>query len=590
MEVSRLFDIPYYQEIQYAQSVAVSQRQENGWTSMTITQLLDKINELSRSLMAIEILAGEKVAMISENRVEWVIADLALQQIGAIPVPIYPTMSDNEYRYIFEHAEIRTAFVSNKDLFERIEGFKEEMPHLTHVFSFDKVDGTTHWEDLIAQNKTITQENLISRTEAVKPENLATIIYTSGTTGKPKGVMLSHKNILSNIKAVIQLLPINNDHRVLSFLPMSHIFERMVVYTYLYLGCNIHFEHDLDRLLATTKEIKPHFFATVPRLLEKIYEAMLDRGFKMKGLKRKIYFFAVNIGLRYQVDIDQGWKYKMKLAIARKLVFRHWKKELGGELFAMVTGAVALPPQLCKVFSAAGIIVREGYGQTESSPVISFNRFEPGGTLEGSVGLPIPGVEVKIAADGEICTRGPNVMMGYYKDPEATAAVIDEEGWLHTGDIGKLVKGRFIKLTDRIKELFKTSGGKYVAPMPIEQKYRESPFVEQIMVVGEDKKFVSALIVPSFSQLADWGREQEISFDSVEELIEHPKVIEKYDAIREESNREFNHIEKVKKLKLIPRIWTVDKGELTGEKVPTQKLKRRVIRKNFQAEIEGIYG
>ena len=293
----------------------------------------------------------------------------------------------------------------------------------------------------------------------------------------------------------------------------------------------------------------------------------------------------MNIGLRYQVDVDQGWKYRWKLAIARRLVLKHWKNELGGELFAIVTGSVALPPQLCKVFSAAGVMVREGYGQTESSPVISFNRFEPGGTREGTVGLPIPGVEVKIAADGEICARGPNVMMGYYKDPKATAAVIDEDGWLHTGDIGELYRGRFIKLTDRIKELFKTSGGKYVAPKPIEQKYRESSFIDQIMVVGADKKFVSALVVPTFSQLIDWGKEQEIKWSSLEELINHPKVIKKYESIREESNEQFNKIEKIKKIKLIPRLWTEENGELT----PTQKLKRRIIVKNFQTDIAEIY-
>ncbi|MEZ4847268.1 MAG: long-chain fatty acid--CoA ligase [Bacteroidia bacterium] len=582
-EVSRIFDIPYYQAVRFPEGKAVSQRNDNSWASLTISQLLEKINLLSRGLIALGIPKGDNIAMISENRVEWIITDLAILQIGAIPVPIYPTMSNQEYAYIFEHAEIKTAFVSNQALFERISAIQS---NLSHIISFEKIDGAIYLGKILERANETDVNILSERKKSIKSSDLASIIYTSGTTGRPKGVMLSHQNIVSNIQAIIQLLPINNEHRVISFLPLSHIFERMVVYTYLYLGCHIHFEHDLERLMQTIKEVKPHFFATVPRLLEKIYEKMLDRGFKLKGLRRRIYFSAINTGLRYQVDIDQGWQYQLKLLLARKLVFKHWIKALGGELFGIVTGAVALPPQLCKVFSAAGIIVREGYGQTESSPVISFNRFEPGGTLEGSVGLPVPGVEVKIAADGEILARGPNVMMGYYKDSQSTANTIDEEGWLHTGDVGKLVKGRFIVLTDRIKELFKTSGGKYVAPTPIEQKYRESPFIDQVMVVGADQKFVAALVVPNFSQLVDWGRENELSFRSLEELITLPEVIQKYESIRAESNQQFNQIEKIKKIKLLSRNWSEEMGEITS----TQKLKRRIIAQNFRDEIEDIYG
>jgi long-chain acyl-CoA synthetase len=581
-EVSRIFDIPYYQAVRFPDGKAASQRKGNYWASSTISQLLEKINQLSLGLIALGIQKGDNIAMISENRVEWIIADLALLQIGAVPVPIYPTMSDQEYAYIFEHAEIKTAFVSNQALFERISAIPST---LSWIISFENIAGAIYWEKILGRANETDIHTLSERKESIKASDLASIIYTSGTTGRPKGVMLSHRNIVSNIQAIIQLLPINHQHRVLSFLPLSHIFERMVVYTYLYLGCQIYFEHNLERLFETTREIKPHFFATVPRLLEKIYEKMLEQGFKLKGLRRKLYFSAINLGLRYQVDIDQGWQYRLKLSLARKLVFRHWIKALGGELFAIVTGAVALPPQLCKVFSAAGITVREGYGQTESSPVISFNRFEPGGTLEGSVGLPIPGVEVKIAADGEILARGPNVMMGYYKEPEATAATIDEDGWLHTGDVGKLIRGRFIVLTDRIKELFKTSGGKYVAPMPIEQKYKESPFIDQVMVVGADQKFVAALVVPNFSQLVSWGREKELKFHSIEELVNLPEVIQKYEAIRAESNQQFNQIEKIKKIRLISRPWSEEMGELTS----TQKLKRRVIKENFQEEIMEIY-
>lgn len=585
MDVSRIFDLPAYQLEQYPRKDAFNRRVGNDWVPLSTSEMVSQIHHFSRGLIALGIQPGENIALICPNRPEWNIIDLAIMQVGAVCVPVYPTLSDREYQYVFDHAEISMAIVGNETLYRRLAEMSVSMKTLKDIFCVDQIEGVRHWTEILAMGENVAQEEVEKRMAAIEPDTLATIIYTSGTTGVPKGVMLSHRNIISNIQAVIQLLPITHAHRVMSFLPMSHIFERMVVYTYMHLGCAVYYEEDLDRLMLSLQEVKPHFFATVPRLLEKIYEAMLARGYELPVALRKLYFWAMNIGLRYQVDVDQGWRYAWRLAIARRFVFRRWQKALGGELIAIVTGAVALPPKLCKIFSAAGIAVREGYGQTESSPVISFNRFEPGGTLEGTVGMPIPGVEVKIAADGEICVRGPNVMLGYYKDPEATRQVMDADGWLQTGDVGKIVKGRFIRITDRIKELFKTSGGKYVAPQPIENRFRDSVYIDQIMVVGAEQKFAAALISPSFDSLKEWMAERGIRAESKDEMVKNLAVKELFQTIANQYNTEFSQIEKIKKLELVPDVWAAESGELTQ----TQKLKRRVLHEKYRKVIEHIY-
>ncbi|MDX2250042.1 MAG: long-chain fatty acid--CoA ligase [Bacteroidia bacterium] len=583
MEVQRLFDLPAYQAERYPRDNAFCRRVNDQWVHFSSEEMVSQIHRFSRGLIAMGIRPGENIALLCPNRPEWNIIDLAIMQVGAVCVPIYPTLSDREYQYVFNHAEIRLAIVGNEELYHRLSGMSIDT--LKDIFCIEKITGIKHWEEIAEQGANVQQAEVEKRMAAIDSETLATIIYTSGTTGVPKGVMLCHRNIVSNIQAVIQLLPITHEHRVMSFLPMSHIFERMVVYTYMHLGCAVYYEEDLDRLMLSIQEVKPHFFATVPRLLEKIYENMLARGYEMSGPVRKLYFWAMNVGLRFQVDTNQGWRYAWRLAIARRLVFRRWQKAMGGELIAIVTGAVALPPKLCKIFSAAGIAVREGYGQTESAPVISFNRFEPGGTLEGTVGVPIPGVEVKIAADGEICVRGPNVMLGYYKDPEATREVIDAEGWLQTGDVGKIVKGRFIKLTDRIKELFKTSGGKYIAPQPIENRFRDSLYIDQIMVVGADQKFAAALISPAFEPLREWMIQRGIQPEDNAAMIRNLAVKELYQGICNEYNTEFSQIEKIKKFELVPDTWSSESGELT----PTQKLKRRVLLEKYRSEIDHLY-
>jgi long-chain acyl-CoA synthetase len=587
MEVHKLFDFIRYQKEKYPQEVSLAEKVDGKWVTYSTDDVIEKSNQVSKGLIAMGVQPGDKIAIISNNRPQWNFVDIGLLQVGAIDVPIYPTISASEYEYIFNHAEIKMAFVSSDDLLKKVLAIKDSVPTLGEIFSFEEIKGCRHWSEVLEAGKDVEMSEVESRMEAVKPGELATMIYTSGTTGKPKGVMLSHDNIVSNVKSTGEMLPLNETHRTLSFLPLCHIFERMVLYTYMSLGASVYYAESMEAIGDNLKEVKPHFFSTVPRLLEKVYEKIVGKGNALTGVKKKLFFWALELGGKYKVDQDQGMIYNLQLSIARKLIFSKWQEALGGELIGIVTGAAALPEMLCKVFNAAGIQVREGFGQTESSPVISFNRFEKGGCLEGTVGIPIPGVEVKIAENGEIVARGPNIMLGYYKDPDKTAETVDAEGWLHTGDIGKIIDGKFIKITDRLKELFKTSGGKYVAPQPIENKYKESFLVEQIMVVGENKKFVGALIVPSFANLGSWCKDNNIPFDPVHPgpTLNHPKVQEKFREICDTYNKDFSKIEQIKKFSLIPNEWTVDGGEMT----PTMKVKRRVVVEKYGDFINEIY-
>jgi long-chain acyl-CoA synthetase len=582
----RLFDIIPYQCGKYPRADAISYKNEEGeWEAMSSEKVHQEINRVSKGLIKLGVEPGDKIAIVSQNRPEWTLVDLGVLQVGAVNVPVYPTISEADYAYILAHAAVKWAFVSDRELYQKVAAVAEQLPTLKGIYSFARLPKVSHWSEILTAEDGVGGELLDERIESVVASDLATIIYTSGTTGRPKGVMLSHENIVANVQSIVQLLPITHEHKALSFLPMCHIFERMVVYTYLYLGVGIYFEDQLEELREDLKTVRPHVFSTVPRLLEKLYEAIVNEGYQLKGLRRKLFFWALDLGLRYQLDIDQGWSYRRKLRFARRWVFRHWEEAMGGNIIGIVSGAAALPPYLCKVFCAAGIVVREGYGQTEGSPVIAFNRFEPGGAKEGTVGLPIPGVEVNILANGEICARGPNVMMGYYKEPQITAQTIDAEGWLHTGDVGRIVGGRFLQITDRIKEVFKTAGGKYVAPLPIEQEFRESPFIDQIMVVGEDRKFVGALIVPDFVQLDGWREKQGLPPLAPEDLLQQEVVQKHYQEIVASFNERFGKIEKIKQFRLLAEEWTVESGELT----PTLKMKRKVIQKKHHEEIEAIY-
>lgn len=567
---------------------------ENGqWVSYSTEQVADTVNRFSAGLVQLGVSArditpesSDKIAIISNNRPEWIFTDLACQQIGAILVPVYPTTSPVELEFILNDAAVQYLFVSIAELLEKAKMVAAKVPSIKTIYTFDRIEGARHWTEVtdLATPETVKQISEISKTIPVS--HLATIIYTSGTTGTPKGVMLSHRNIYSNLQFSKESFPFNDapESKVLSFLPLNHIFEKTVTYIYLFSGISIYYAESLETIGDNLREIKPDGFTTVPRLLEKVFERIMTKGNELTGIKRKLFFWAVDLAEQYDNLKSGGLWYNMQLALANKLIFSKWREALGGNVSFIVTGGAACQVKLLRIFNAAKIPVYEGYGPTENSPVISVNRQGKGLTKFGTVGPLINGVELKLAEDGEICVAGPSVMEGYYKRPDLTAeAIVD--GWLHTGDIGILEDGKFLKITDRKKELFKTSGGKYVAPQPIENKLKESPFIEQIMVIGSERKFVAALIVPSFLTLKDWMREKGINYTTNEDAVHHPRVLDLYRELVESYNGYFNHVEQIKKFELLPQEWTIDTGEMT----PKMSLKRKVVMEKFKAAIEHIY-
>lgn len=591
----RLFDCIDVQLRDFPKDDMFAAKEEGGiWRKYSTKEVKETVDKLGAGLLHLGISGNDmsaerrdKIAIISNNRPEWLLLDLAVQKVGAVLVPIYPTLSANELEFVLNDAAVKLVFVSDKDLYEKIQSIRSKVPTVHAVFTFDYLQPSLHWKDIL--NKP-TQEDFVNLGEAsskVGYEDLVTIIYTSGTTGTPKGVMLSHKNILSNVIASTEVFTdfCNNNDKALSFLPLNHIFERMVTYIYLFNGVSVYYAESLDKIGDNLKEVQPAVFTTVPRLLEKVYERIMGKGQELTGIKKKLFFWAVDIAGRFELGKKQGLLYNLQLSIANKLILSKWKEGLGGKIKAIVTGAAACQVRLLKVFTAGKMVIMEGYGLTETSPVISVNRFNEGNRMFGTVGTVINGVDVKIAEDGEICCKGDNVMMGYYKRPDLTAEVIDKEGYFHTGDIGMMVNNKFLKITDRKKEIFKTSGGKYVAPQPIENKMKESRFIEQMIVVGAERKFAGALIVPSFDNLKEWAKQNNLSFGTIHDLIRHPKVLEMYKNIVEEYNQLFNHVEQVKKFELVDHEWTVDGGELT----PTLKLKRKVIMEKYRDAIDRIY-
>lgn len=596
MSFTRLTDILAYQNKNFPKQDALARKENGEWRKYSTQEIVDASNQVSRAMVAFGIKPDDKVALISHsNRPEWNFCDFGMLQVGAVNVPVYPTISENDYEFIFNDASVKLVFVSDENLLQKIQNIKSKVPSLQAIYSFEPTTGT-HWSEFLklGDDKNL-QTQVDALNAAVKPEQLATIIYTSGTTGTPKGVMLSHNNIVSNVKAALKMLPVTNEKTVLSFLPLCHIFERMVIYTYFAAGCSVYYAESMESIGENLKEVRPHFFTSVPRLLEKVYDKIVNKGLELTGVKRKLFFWALDLGLKFDDKGNNSFFYNVQLAVARKLIFSKWKEALGGRIEGIVTGAAALQTRLEKVFTAGGIEVRQGYGQTETSPVVTVGKIDKGEYMLGTVGTIIEGVQVKLdhregmaSGEGEICVKGPNVMMGYYNRPDLTAQTIDSDGWLHTGDVGKFLEhnnNRFLKITDRVKELFKTSGGKYVAPQVIENKVKESPLVEQIMVVGENEKFVSALIVPSYDNLKDFATRNGISFNQREELLSNAKVLKEYENQIEGFNKEFGKVEQVKKFKLLTHEWTIDGGELT----PTMKIKRKVILEKYKDAVAELY-
>ncbi len=582
-EPIRLFDLIPFQLNNYPNKNCITDKETGKWISYSTEEVQSIIDKFSLGLLKIGVNPGDKIAIISPNRTEWNFADLGILQAGCIDVPVYPNIGLTEYEYILNDAEVIYAFVSNQDLYDKISSIKHKLKSLIEIYTFDKLENKKHWKEILELADESLRDRLNQIKDNVKPTDLATIIYTSGTTGTPKGVMLSHKNIMSNVNSINEIMPINKTHRAMSFLPICHIFERTAVYFYMKIGAAIFYAESIDKVGDNLKELKPNYFTTVPRLLEKIYDKIMEKGRELKQPKQAIFGWAVNLANHYQPQGKTNLFYKIRLSIARKLVFSKWLEALGGEVKGIISGAAAMQPRLGRIFTAAGVQIAEGYGLTETSPVITCNRFED--YYIGTVGYPIPDVEIKLDTTGEILTKGPNVMMGYYNKPEATKAAIDEDGWFHTGDIGVMINDKYLKITDRLKEVFKTSGGKFIAPLPIENKMKESLFIRNIMVIGENEKFCAALIVPEFDFIKKWCEKK-----SVKEYLINGKTCD--DIIKERIwkeiehyNKRFSHIEQVKKFKLVDKDWTIDSGELT----PTLKLKRKVIIKNNEKLIEKIY-
>lgn len=580
---SRLFDLLDKQLAEFPQQTCISTKENGAWRSYSTAETVETAEKLAMGLMALGIHPGDKVAIGSGNRSEWCIVDQALLRMGVINVPIYPTSSIEDYAYVLNHAEVRVFFASNRELYDKAKTASASVPSLKHIFTFDRIDGLPHWTQLLDQGQ--DQRGQLDLYKAqVKGTDLATIIYTSGTTGKPKGVMLTHGNILSNVEASTERLPVDIGSRCISFLPLCHIYERMLMYLYQRTGMNIHFQETLDDLGARIKEVRPHVFTAVPRLLEKIYDSILAKGEALTGIKRQLFLLSLKLGEQYDVHGKSAW-YRMQLGLVNKLVFSKWREALGGEVLCVASGSAALHPRLARIFNAAGVPVMEGYGLTESSPVISVNDVRNDGLRFGSVGKPIANVQVRIADDGEILAKGPNIMIGYYKQPEQTAEVLDADGWLHTGDIGRLDENGFLYITDRKKEMFKTSGGKYVAPQVIENKLRSSRFIEQAMVIGENRKFPAALIVPSFAFLKDYCALKEIPYGGPEEAVREQRIIDRIQQEVDAVNQGLGHWEQVKKFVLLPKEWSIDGGEFT----PSLKLRRKPILAKYAREVEDIY-
>jgi len=587
--ITRLFDFPYYQLEHYNIPDALVTKYNGVWIKTSTEEYIAKANAVSRALLRMGVQKNDKIAIIStNNRSEWGIMDIGILQIGAQNVPVYPTISETDYEYILNHSGASYCFVSDAEVLRKVNLIKSNVPHLKEVFSFDTIENCKNWNDLLHLGEDKSNQDAVEdRKVNVKPEELATIIYTSGTTGRPKGVMLSHNNIVSNVLDSASRIPFEKGNsRALSFLPICHIFERIILYMYQHCGVSVYFGESIEKISDNIKEVKPNVMTCVPRLIEKVYDKIYSKGLELNGIKRKLFFWAVDLGLKYEPYGANGFWYETQLKIARKLIFSKWKEGLGGNLDLMVSGSAALQPRLARVFAAAEMPVVEGYGLTETSPVIAVNDMRNFGFKVGTVGKLIDNVEVKIAEDGEILCKGRNVMMGYFKDEVLTKEVI-VDGYFHTGDIGEIDSEGFLKITDRKKEMFKTSGGKYISPQLLENAMKQSRFIEQIMVIGDGQKMPAAFIQPNFEFIKEWERLHGITIGKTnEEIISNPKVIERIKEEVDFLNEKFGNWEKIKRFELTPDIWSIDGGHLT----PTLKLKRKIVMEKYIDLFHKIYG
>jgi long-chain acyl-CoA synthetase len=579
-QITRVFDLLKYNLENFPKEEFVSGKVDGKWIKYSTQDFCEKVDMLSRGLLSIQVGKGSRVAVMSANRPEWNIADFAIMQIGAYQIPLYPTLAEHDIKFILENAEVTVVFVADENLYNKLSSVVQTLDRRVKIFTFSRVEGADSWEALLDSGSPLVSVNLEDHRTGVSPEDILTLIYTSGTTGTPKGVMLTHNNLVENFRNSSVLLP-TGISKGLSFLPLSHIFERMVVYLYMYCNTAVYYAESMETIVADIQYIKPNAFSTVPRLLEKVYEKIMEKGKALEGIKRGLFFWSLALAEKYEVT--NSWWYKVQLSVARKLVFTKWQEALGGNIIVIISGGAALNPRLARIFWAANMPVFEGYGLTETSPVITVNHFE--NTMFGTVGPPIDGVEIRIAEDGEVLARGHAIMKGYYLRDDLTNETIDQDGWFHTGDIGEIVNGRFLKITDRKKEIFKTAGGKYVSPQMVENKFKETPLVEQVLVLGENRKFPAALIVPNFIALKAWAEKKGIPYTSNEAMTRDPHVLDKFQRIVADTCKDFGKWEQVKRFALLSKLWSIEGGELT----PKLSLKRKIILEKNTDVVDKIY-
>lgn len=588
MEVTRLFDLIDRYEERYAFKDDALVNKINGeWVKHSAKEFIGVVKNVSYGLLELGMQKGDTFVSLSNNRPEWNFIDLGAMCVGGIHVPVYTNLAPADLQFIIKDAGIKYIFVSNQEMYEKAQEAIKGIDQVKAIFSFDEIKGVRNWKEIVEAGKNNPAPEKVNEIKAgIAPNDLATLLYTSGTTGVPKGVMLSHNNIVSQLIAAQHLAPVNEHSRALSFLPLNHVYERVLTYLYFYLGVSVWYAESIDKVADNLKEVQPEIFGCVPRLFEKVYDKIVAKGNDLTGIKKKLFYWALELGLHYETNGKNGWWYEFQLGIARKLIFSKWQEALGGKVKAAISGGAALQPRLARVFWAAQIPILEGYGLTETSPVVAVNTLDPGGLKFGTVGKVLDKVTVRIAEDGEILTKGPNLMLGYYNRPDLTAEVIDADGWFHTGDIGVLDEGVYLKITDRKKEIFKTSGGKYIVPQATENKLKESRFIEQVMVIGEGQKFPAAFIVPAFAFIADWAVRKGITLPaSREEICKHEKVINRIQREVDAVNATLGNYEAIKKFALLPREWTVEGGELS----PKLSLKRRVILSENHDAFKQIY-